>query len=132
MGTDKITEHGNAEQNRTQLFAFAIAALVAIILSCCFAGWSAKSKQLPQLPAQSSAEAVKLESRINPNIASMPSLVRLPQIGASRAEAIIAYRENVSRGDNNRAAFRNCDDLQKVKGIGFEIAENLCKWLKFE
>jgi competence ComEA-like helix-hairpin-helix protein len=131
MRTDKITEHGNAEQNRTQIFAFAIAAFVAVVLSCCFVGWSAKSKQPPQLPAQLSEVAVKLEGRINPNIASMPSLVRLPQIGASRAEAIIAYREYVSRS-NNGAAFRNCDDLQKVKGIGSEIAGNLCKWLKFE
>jgi competence ComEA-like helix-hairpin-helix protein len=128
MGTDKIIEHESAEQNRTQLFAFAIAAFIAVIFSCCFAGWSAKSKQPPRLLAQSS----ELEGRINPNIASMASLMRLPQIGTGRAEAIIAYRENVSRGDNNSAAFCNCDDLQKVKGIGSETVENLCKWLKFE
>ena len=129
--TDKTIECGGAEKTRIHLFAFAIAVLLAVVFSCCFAGRSLKSKQPPRLLAQSSAGAIELESRINPNIASKASLVRLPQIGPSRADAIIAYRESISGGDS-RAAFCNCDDLQKVKGIGPKTVENLCKWLKFE
>jgi DNA uptake protein ComE-like DNA-binding protein len=62
----------------------------------------------------------------------MASLARLPQIGSSRAEAIIAYSESISRGNSSRAAFRCCDDLQKVEGISPKMVRNLCTWLKFE
>jgi len=139
MRTDKTIECGGAEKTRIHLFAFAIAVLLAVVFSCCFAGRSLKSEQPPRLTPtpvfrqedRGVAGAIELESRINPNIASKASLVRLPQIGPSRADAIIAYRESISGGDS-RAAFCNCDDLQKVKGIGPKTVENLCKWLKFE
>ena len=73
---------------------------------------------------------VKLESRINPNSAPRASLVRLPSIGLVRAEAIIAYRENFR--DNEARPFRDCNDLQKVKGIGPKTVQNISEWLKFE
>jgi len=57
-------------------------------------------------------------------------LARLPGIGLVRAEAIIAYRENFY--DNEARPFRDCDDLQKVRGIGPKTAANICEWLKFE
>jgi len=58
--------------------------------------------------------------------------MRLPGIGDVRVKAIIAYRENFSKKNSNSGAFRNCDDLQKVKGIGPKTAEDICEWLKFE
>jgi DNA uptake protein ComE-like DNA-binding protein len=58
------------------------------------------------------------------------SLRRLPGIGDGRARKIVAYRESFSR--ENGKAFRNCDDLQKVKGIGPETAKDICEWLRFE
>jgi DNA uptake protein ComE-like DNA-binding protein len=57
-------------------------------------------------------------------------LRRLPGIGDGRAKKIAAYRENFSR--ENGEAFRNCDDLQKVKGIGPKTTADICEWLKFE
>jgi len=119
-------------QSRIQFFAFVIGAFVAVAFSCFFAARCLRSKEPPRLLAQSSAGAIELESRINPNNASTASLVRLPQIGPSRAAAIIAYRESISHHDSSRAAFRNCDDLRKVKGIGPKTVKNLREWLKFE
>jgi comEA protein len=72
-------------------------------------------------------EAKNLESRINPNTASLESLVRLPGIGASKAGAIIDYRN--SNGGVN--AFKNPDDLQKVKGIGPKTVEKISDYLYF-
>jgi competence ComEA-like helix-hairpin-helix protein len=132
MRTDKLIECGDAGQSRVQFFAFVIAVFIAVVFSGCFTTRCLRSEQPPRLLAQSSAGAVELESRINPNNASTASLVRLPQIGPSRAAAIIAYRESISRDDSSRAAFRGCDDLQKVKGIGPKTVKNLRKWLKFE
>jgi len=132
MRTDKLIECGDAGQRRVQFFAFVIAVFIAVVFSGCFTTRCLRSEQPPRLTAQAVAGAVELESRINPNNASTASLVRLPQIGPSRAAAIIAYRESISRDDSSRAAFRGCDDLQKVKGIGPKTVENLRKWLKFE
>jgi competence protein ComEA len=73
---------------------------------------------------------IKLESRVNPNYAPLASLARLPGIGLIRAEAIIAYRKNFS--DNEARPFKDCNDLQKVKGIGPKTAADICEWLKFE
>ena len=51
--------------------------------------------------------------RINPNTADAASLQRLPGIGATRAQAIIAYRRT-----HGPAPFRAPEDLAAVKGIG--------------
>jgi competence ComEA-like helix-hairpin-helix protein len=75
---------------------------------------------------------IALQSRINPNDAPAASLIRLPGIGVSRAWAIVAYREEFSKKDSNNPAFRNCDDLCKVRGIGPQTAKNISEWLKFE
>ena len=75
---------------------------------------------------------IKLENRINPNTASLESLVRLPGLGISRAGAIVAYREDINRKDASSPVFRSLQDLKKVKGIGPETAKNASEWLKFE
>ena len=74
---------------------------------------------------------VFLESRVNPNEASVPSLIRLPGIGRSRAESIVSYRDELSVANTEGRVFRVCDDLEKVKGIGPKTAEGICEWLKF-
>jgi competence ComEA-like helix-hairpin-helix protein len=73
-----------------------------------------------------------LESQINPNNAPLGSLVRLPGIGIVRAAAIVSYHEGLTQQDYTASAFKNCNDLQKVKGIGPKTVQNICQWLKFE
>lgn len=48
---------------------------------------------------------------VNINTASEEELTRLPGIGASKAQAILAFRERVRR-------FRSPEDLMRVRGIG--------------
>jgi len=69
-----------------------------------------------------------LDDHINPNTAPLESLVRLPGLGVTRAAAIVAYRDNQVSGP----AFRDLNDLKKVKGIGPQTAQNAGQWLKFE
>ena len=67
--------------------------------------------------------------RINPNTASVASLVRLPGVGKARAMDIIHYRQNQKP---NEPFFFSADDLQAIRGIGPKTAAALEPWLTFE
>jgi competence ComEA-like helix-hairpin-helix protein len=114
----------DATQSRIQSFAFVVSVCVCVSFSVCFVGFGASESE--------KAHAVKLDDRINPNDAPVASLVRLPAIGLSRAQAIVAYRESLTSHDSSRPAFRDCEDVQKVKGIGPKTAQDIGRWLKFE
>lgn len=114
----------DARQNRIQSFAFCLAVSVAVCFSIGFA--------VSSLLELGQSYEIGLDEKINPNDAPLASLVRLPGIGISRASAIVAYRRDFSERNDNKAAFENCDDLQKVKGIGPKTVQNISQWLKFE
>lgn len=67
--------------------------------------------------------------RINPNTASMASLVRLPGIGKARAMDIIHYRQNHKPDE---PVFLSARDLENIRGIGPKTAAALEPWLTFE
>jgi competence ComEA-like helix-hairpin-helix protein len=124
VANDSFIRQADTSQNKIQSFALVIALSVAGCLSIYFIVSSLGRFGRPC--------EIRLESRINPNYAPLASLRRLPGIGVGRAGAMVAYRENFSKENGNNKAFRNCEDLQKVKGIGPKTAENICEWLKFE
>jgi len=112
------------EQNRHHCLAFIIAIVVAALLSALFASSGFSRTQQPH--------EIILEGRINPNVAPAPSLARLPGLGFTRAGAIEAYRSSFSGQQDDKQAFRDCNDLDKVKGIGPKTVQNISQWLKFE
>jgi hypothetical protein len=57
--------------------------------------------------------AAAVAERVDPNLAGIGSLLRLPAIGRIRAEAILAYR-----AAHGPRAFGCAEDLAAVKGIG--------------
>jgi competence ComEA-like helix-hairpin-helix protein len=124
MVSDSYNSVSQAGQNRIQSFAFVIGVCVCALLCTGFA--------VSSFEAVRQSNIIELDERINPNEAPVSSLVRLPGIGVTRAEAIVAYRSNFSKADSDRPAFYSCDDLQKVKGIGPKTAENMSQWLRFE
>ena len=114
----------DTRQNRIQSFAFCLAVSVAVCFSIGFA--------VSSLLELGQSYEIGLDEKINPNDAPLASLVRLPGIGIGKAGAIAAYRKNFSERNSNKPAFENCDDLQKVKGIGPKTIENISEWLIFE
>jgi competence ComEA-like helix-hairpin-helix protein len=124
MIADSFIRRTEAEQNKIRAFAFVIAVSVCVLLSICFL--------VSGLAGLRQSCEIRLESRINPNDAPPASLMRLPGIGIGRAGAIVDYREDFSEKNSGSSAFRNCDDLQKVRGIGPKTAQKICEWLKFE
>ena len=109
------------EQNRIQSFAFIISICLAV---CCSFGFASKLEQ--------GQSKIELDSRINPNNTPIESLVRLPGLGPGRAGAIVVYREDFDEKTAGSPAFQNCDDLQKVKGIGPKTVQNIRELLKFD
>jgi competence ComEA-like helix-hairpin-helix protein len=115
-----------ARQNRIQSFAFVISVCAAVCFSCGFiTNFGRDGSTFGRCE-------VKLEGRINPNQAPVESLIRLPDLGPGRAGAIVEYRENLNEKEAGSPAFRNCNDLQKVKGIGPKTVQNISELLKFD
>lgn len=57
-------------------------------------------------------------AKVNINTATVKELTSLPGIGQAKAEAIVKYREE-------NGAFKNVEDLTKVKGIGPKMLDKI-------
>jgi competence ComEA-like helix-hairpin-helix protein len=112
------------ESKEIQFAAFNVAVVIAGFLCLCFS--------LSGRAANSSPAAIELQSRVNPNDAPTASLARLPGIGIIKANAIVEYRQQFQKSGQGDLAFRDCNDLRNIKGIGPATAENICKWLMFK
>ena len=86
METDNFIQQSDTRQNRIQSFAFCLAVSIAVLFSIFFV--------VPNLLGSGQSHEIAPDSRVNPNDASVSSLVRLPGIGIGRAEGIVAYRES--------------------------------------
>ena len=99
-----------------------LAAALALVLA---AGWAfslpyaGREVPLGQLPPLVTAPAVPRPPASDPidlNTADLPLLMTLPEIGETRAAAIIAYREH-------HGPFQSVGELAAVEGIGPAILE---------
>jgi len=107
---------------QTQINAVIAAFVVCCLLVMCFA--------TSYFANIGRADNFALDSRVNPNSDSAASLMRLPNIGPSRAGAIIEYRRQFAT--EGKDVFENAADLQKIKGIGPKTVETIRPWLCFE
>jgi hypothetical protein len=80
------------------------------------------------LSGQLSNDDITVYSTVNPNLAAMESLVRLPGVGPATADSIIKYRQGTPDG---KEAFTKPADLQGIKGIGPKTVEKIEPWLNF-
>jgi competence ComEA-like helix-hairpin-helix protein len=124
MSAESPIEKSDRLQTRIQSFAYVIAAGVCMLACVYFAA--------SHVLGPERANRIELDEKINPNVAPVGNLMRLPGIGIGRAGAIVAYREDFGKTNSGGPAFKNADDLQKIKGIGPKTAKNMRQWLKFE
>jgi hypothetical protein len=107
-----------------QSLAFLVGMGFCLILSLGFAAGALRRPELPEMrPAG---------ERVNPNEAPVASLMRLPQIGAARARAIVAHRQRLGPRAGGPPAFKTADDLRQIKGIGPAIVADVRPWLQFD
>jgi len=130
MSTSTITtggdgyRDGGSQGQPIQLFAFVVAVFFCLVLGGVLtAVYFFRSKP---------ASVIELDEKINPNDAPVGSLTRLPGIGLVRANAIVDYRQRFMRNNGNNRAFKNDDDLQKVKGIGPKTTSIISPLLQFK
>jgi competence protein ComEA len=109
--------------NRIHLLAFVVAVGLAVVI-CLYFMFSIAS-------TAGSSQSIELEQRINPNVAPLESLMRLPGVGRAKAQSIVTYREKFSQTGKADLAFKDCNDLKNVEGIGPKVAVDLCPYLKF-
>ena len=115
------TESDRTGQKQTQLSAFVTAVVVCFALSILLA--------VSYFVRAGNSCNIVLDNKINPNTATIASLVRLPNIGPKRAEAIVGYRETV---DSGSPAFGRSADMEKIKGIGPKTSRKMQSWLCFD
>jgi hypothetical protein len=121
-----IEDTKQVRQNRIQSFAF----IIGVFLAFCFSLILIADQG--RYESAFSLRDIEIDGRVNPNNAPIESLVRLPRLGIGRAGAIIAYHNDFSRKNAGSPVFQNCNDLQKVKGIGPKIVQNISEWLRFD
>lgn len=78
---------------------------------------------------QLGTDEIAVYDTVNPNLAAIESLVRLPGVGPATAESIIEYRQDTP---DRKEAFTKPADLQSIKGIGPKTVEKIEPWLSFE
>jgi competence ComEA-like helix-hairpin-helix protein len=119
---EQATDISSSESKISQRQSFLLACLLAAALAGVFA-WSLTQKER--------AVRLVIDDKINPNTATVASLMRLPGIGQARAEAIVALRQK-ELSDTNAPAFSSAKDLRQVRGIGPKTARNISDSLTFE
>jgi competence protein ComEA len=77
-------------------------------------------------PPSDAGRLAAVEEKINPNVATVGSLRRLPGIGPVKAQTIAEFR--ASRPGR---AFARAEDLDKVEGLGPAAVERLKPYLEF-
>lgn len=112
-----------SRRQRSQSVALVVGVFVGVAVAFYLVG---------NLWTQACGTPVRLESRINPNTASVGSLVRLPGVGLTRAGAIVAFRDQFAEEGGEGVAFRSPSDLQQIRGIGPKTVEGLVPWLRFD
>ncbi len=120
MTTGSLLDTDRGHRKKTQTTGFIIAVVLSFLLGAFFFV-SYEFRLCRDCP-------LSLENKINPNNASVASLIRLPGIGPVRAEAIVEYRGTMT---GPAKAFSSSSDLEKIKGIGPKTSESLARWLCF-
>jgi competence ComEA-like helix-hairpin-helix protein len=117
----KMSERAN--RYGSQSLGFMVGAGLSLVLALCL---------VIATFGRGEGNTIKLTGRVNPNTASPASLARLPGIGLTRAQAIVAYRARIREETGREAIFGCPEDLRAIAGIGPKTVDNMASWLEFD
>jgi len=121
---NRFTSHGFHGVEGVQSLGFLIGLLACLAL--------ASGLLLGQLGFPAGPPEAYPGDAINPNDAPVASLIRLPGVGLTRAQAIVAHRDTIRAEAGESVVFCRLEDLQQVKGIGPGITQAIRPWLRFD
>jgi len=127
MESQSLIQQTETSRDSIRSSAFIVSVVICVLFSLAFV-----ASGVARFGCGGEVSGIELDEKINPNQAPAASLARLPNIGFVRAEAIVAYREQFKEQNIGSPAFRNPDDLQKIRGIGPKTAQSISQWLRFE
>lgn len=76
-------------------------------------------------------QPVTVPSRIDPNVATLEELARIPHIGEKVAAKLVAYRDARKGLTPDGVLFRTPDDLARIPGLGKKTAQELAAYFEF-
>ncbi len=123
MAPHDFTTAESLAGDRARSLGFVVGICLCGILALVFIRDSAAGPEAP---------TVFLPGTLNPNIAPAASLMRLPRVGLTRAQAIVAFRGRFREKTGQGAPFRRPGDLQQIRGIGPGTVEDMAEWLRFD
>lgn len=104
---------------------------IVTLLAAAWAGLLICAIRNPIYVGDSPGASTVVVAQINPNTAGVAVLSTIPRIGPSRAEAIVAYRDEFTKRHPGRLAFSSLVDLLHVRGIGPATLRNIEPYLSF-
>ncbi|OHB65098.1 MAG: hypothetical protein A2Y77_00405 [Planctomycetes bacterium RBG_13_62_9] len=117
-------QYDSAGDIAIQSAGFAVAACVCVIVGVACA---MTAHDVPD-----AGTAFEIEDTVNPNVASLASLARLPGIGPVRARALVSHRVRLVQQTAGQPAYRRPEDLRAVPGIGPATVQMIYPWLSFD
>src|SRR6267142_888133 len=109
----------------------ALSFLILLILSYLFIRSHFNPSRISTPQPAEGPRAAELLDKLDPNTASISDLSALPNLGPAMARRILEDREQFQKQHPNQPAYKNLNDLQRIKGIGPATLENLKPYLKF-
>jgi len=105
--------------------------ILCLLAGAALAARAAGSFELGDRPAVDSRRVQAAAERVNPNTASAASLRRLPRIGPEHLRLILDYRAAHDRDAGGGLAFRDANDLMRIRGIGPPTLQAFRDYLEF-
>lgn len=109
----------------------AVAVLIGVILSVVIVRWRLNPAYIADPQPEHPSRESELADRIDLNTADAATLSALPLIGDRKARDIVAYRERHLAKNADQPAFRELNDLLRIKGIGAATTAQLEPYLTF-
>src|SRR4051812_14761408 len=109
----------------------ALSILTLLILTYLFILYLSHPSRISTPQSAQGPRAAELLDQLDPNTATIFDLSALPNLGPAIARRIIEDREQFQKNHPNEPAYRELDDLQRIKGIGPATVENLKPYLRF-
>ena len=129
--TQKAEEGGKEAWGWTRRQRVGLGILVFILVGFLVVGFWRRGFGMGESIVVLHGEPVTLPRRVDPNVASLEELMRVPHIGEKVAGKLVEYREARKGLTADGVVFRSVEDLGRIPGLGKKMAGDLGAYFEF-